>query len=86
MEKIEERALNNTLPDEVSRVLRELAVSNPRQALAVEKRFREGLTYEAIAGELGVTTERARQVTLEALYQLRMPKFAKRLVDYWEDE
>jgi len=52
-----------------------LAQLNPRQRLVIERRF--GLdgsdiaTLEALAGELGLTRERVRQVQVEALTRLR---------------
>ncbi len=48
---------------------------NPKQRIVVERRFgfagQEVATLEELAGQLGVTRERVRQVQLEALAQLR---------------
>jgi RNA polymerase nonessential primary-like sigma factor len=52
-----------------------LAELNERQRKVIECRFglngRETLTLEALAGDLGLTRERVRQVQVEALARLR---------------
>jgi len=48
---------------------------NPRQRMVIERRFglngQDAVTLEALAGELGLTRERVRQVQVEALERLR---------------
>lgn len=49
-----------------------LAGLGARERLAVEARFRDGLTLEAVAGRIGgVSKERARQILLRAVRKLR---------------
>jgi RNA polymerase nonessential primary-like sigma factor len=52
-----------------------LAQLNDRQRMVIERRFglngRDAATLESLAGELGLTRERVRQVQVEALTRLR---------------
>jgi RNA polymerase nonessential primary-like sigma factor len=53
-----------------------LAELNERQRIVIERRYglggRDAATLEDVAGELGVTRERVRQIQAEALDKLRM--------------
>jgi hypothetical protein len=55
----------------------------PRYALALDLRL-QGRTYKEIAVELGVTTERARQITLRAKHQLAFRVFKGVPRRHWE--
>ena len=80
-----ERALDSMQAEHLSRVLWEtVAQLNSEQAEIITERYRQGMTYKAIAEEHLLSPAKVKQMETQALKRLRTDKYAKRLRPFAE--
>ena len=60
-------------------------LEDQRAGEVLRKRYKEGRTYKECGDDLGISTERARQIEAKALRELRKPRHTKRLTPYLTD-
>lgn len=70
------------VPDDFDEIFEDICKSqlNERTAKVLRMRFEDGLDYEEIGKDFGVTRERIRQLIVRALRTLRRPDLRNRLV------
>jgi RNA polymerase sigma factor (sigma-70 family) len=75
------------LADRRSEAIYEMVTRLPdRQQALIRMRFYGDMSFEEIARELGVTRERARQMTAQAERKMRHPSMAKMVKEFYEQE
>ena len=81
MQSVEETLYQKQLHDSLESVL---ASISPQYSEVLRLKHYQGLTYTEVGENLGVSYERVRQIENRAIRELRKPKFADRLLPFYD--